>query len=272
MCCKIEGLRVYSFKYTCTIERIYVKKEEIPALVFYKDGAPKPVVICQHGFTGKKEDVLSTCLRLADAGFVAVAIDAAKHGERSDRDLLVKLRENPILFLQILLGTVEDIRKVIDYLEQSPKADLERVGMMGVSMGGIITLLTATLEERVKAIVSVIGGGDYRTLIKKSSLNKVGLSIESLEKLGESAKEFVKKYDPINNVHRFRSMPILLLNGELDDIIPLECASSLYNALKPLYKSAPDKLKMKVYPKIGHEYTPKMETDAVEWFRKHLLQ
>ena len=33
-----------------------------------------------------------------------------------------------------------------------------------------------------------------------------------------------------------------------------------------------EKLKMKVYPKIGHEYTSNMETDTIEWFKKHLLQ
>jgi len=249
-----------------------VAEERIPANFFYKEGAAKPIVFCQHGFTGIKESMLSTCLRLADAGFFAVAIDAVKHGERVDPNLLANLRENFAPFFEILLGTVKDVGKVIEHLEDNVNADVERVGMMGVSMGGIITLLTAAVNQKVKAIASVIGGANFPVLLEKSAINKMGLPMGPLEKLGSSAIEFVKKHDPINNVDRFRTMPVLLLNGEQDDLVPLECASSLYNALKPFYGVAQDRLKLKVYPKTGHEYKPEMETETVEWFKKHLLE
>jgi len=263
---------MYPFRYTCTVERTYVGKDRIPTLIFHKDGTRKPLVICQHGFTGNKESMLKTCLVLADAGFVAVSIDAVKHGERRDPDIIASLSQDPTLFFHILAGTAEDVGKVIDHVAENLGVDLERVGMMGVSMGAIITLLAATMEERLKAIVSVIGGANFQILIRKSALYKVGLETKVLEQFAQSAGELIRRYDPINNVQLFRSIPVLLLNGERDDLIPLECASSLHEALKPHYQAAPDRLRMKVYQGIGHEYTPDMEREAFEWFRKNLAQ
>jgi len=262
----------YPFKYTGTLERTYIDEGRIPALLFHTDGAKKPLAICQHGFTGNKESMLTTCLMLAEAGFVAVSIDAEKHGERKEPEILRRLSKDPAQLFHILTGTVEDIRKVIDYVGENLDVDLERVGMMGVSMGAIITLLAATAEERLKAIVSVIGGANFQVLVRKSSLYRIGLEPKLLERFAQSAGELIGKYDPINRAHLFRSIPVLLLNGERDDLIPLECATSLYEALKPHYRDAPERLRMKVYEGIGHEYTSEMEKEAVEWLRRNIAQ
>jgi len=263
---------MYPFRYTCTVERAYIAEPKIPTLILYKGDARKPLVVCQHGFTGNKENMLLTCLMLADAGFVAVSLDAAKHGERRDPDAFTGLRQDPAQFFHVLEKTVEDVRKVIDYAGENLGADLERVGMMGVSMGAIITLLTAPADERLKAIVSVIGGANFGILVRKSSLYKIGFDAKLVERFAQSAGGLISKYDPINNVHLFRSMPVLLLNGDRDELIPLECASSFYEALKPHYRDAPDRLRMKVYEGIGHEYTPAMQNEAVEWFKGNLLR
>lgn len=260
----------YPFRYTCTVERTYIDEGRIPALVFYKNDTKKPLVICLHGFTGNKESMLTTCLMLADAGFVAVSIDAEMHGERRDPDIVRTLSQDPTQLFRIFTTTVDDVGKVIDYAGENLRVDVERVGMMGVSMGAIITLLAATAEERLKAIVSVIGGANFQVLAKKSSLYKIGFKTRLVTKFAQFAGDLIGKYDPVNKAHLFRSMPVLLLNGELDDLIPLECASSLYEALKPNYQDTPDKLRMKVYKGVGHEYTSEMEKEAVEWLKKNL--
>lgn len=262
---------MYAFKYTCTVQRAYVAERKIPVLIAYEGEPRKPLVICQHGFSGNKEGMLRTCLKLANEGFVAAAMDAVKHGERRDSDLLANLGDDPSQMFQILIGTAEDVRTVIDYLGEVLGADQKISGMMGVSLGAITTLLAATMEDRLKAAVSVIGGADFQTLVRKSSLERIGLPVGQMTQFIESAGELIKRYDPIHNVQRFRSIPLLLLNGELDDLVPLECAQSLYEALKPQYQATPERLKMKVYPGVGHEYTHEMEDDAVDWLKRHLL-
>jgi hypothetical protein len=262
---------MYPFRYTSTVQKAYVSERKIPVLIAYQGEPKKPLVICQHGFNGNKEGMLGTILRLASEGFVAAAMDAVNHGERRDPNLLASLGKDPSQMFQILIGTAEDARTMIDYLGEDLGADRERAGMMGVSMGAITTLLTATMEDRLKAAVSVIGGADFATLVRKSSLERIGLPVGQMAQFVESAGELIKRYDPIHNVQRFRSVPLLLLNGELDDLIPLECAQSLHEALRPQYRATPERLKMIVYPGIGHEYTHEMEDEAASWLKLHLL-
>ena len=262
---------MYPFKYTCTVQKAYVAERKIPVLIAYEGEPRKPLVICQHGFGGNKEGMLKTCLRLANEGFVVAAMDAVKHGERSDPNLLADLGKDPSLMFQMLIGTAEDVRTVIDYLGEDLGADQEKAGMMGVSMGAITTLLAATMEDRLKVAVSVIGGANFQTLVTKSHLERIGLPVGQLTQFVESAGGLIKRYDPIYNAQRFRSIPLLLLNGEIDDLIPLECAQSLDEALKPQYRATPERLKMIVYPGVGHEYTHEMEDEAVDWLKQYLL-
>jgi dienelactone hydrolase len=52
---------------------------------------------------------------------------------------------------------VTDTIRAIDYLQTRPDVDPERIGMMGISMGGMNTWLTAAADPRVKVAVPCIG-------------------------------------------------------------------------------------------------------------------
>ncbi len=121
----------------------------------------------------------------------------------------------------------------------------------------------------------MVAGAHYGALMRQQLQPKglgdlLGLTRKPLENLEESAINFIEKYDPINHVDRFETVPLLLLNGGKDDLVPVECATSLYDALEPVYKDAPEKLRLKVYPELGHDYTPEMESEAIKWFKENL--
>jgi len=267
---------LHPFRYGGTIEKAYIGEGGIPALLFYHEGPQKPTILCQHGLTGSKEQMLATCIKLADSGFLAVAMDARNHGERGDPEFWQKLRGNlPMFLFSTMQQTAHDVTTVIDYLEERPEAEPESVGMMGVSMGGFITILSTTLDRRIKAAVSVVAGAYYGALMRQQLQPKglgdlLGLTRKPLENLEDSAINFIEKYDPINHVDRFKPVPLLLLNGGKDDLVPLECATSLHDALQPVYKDAPGKLRLEVYPELGHDYTPEMESEAIKWFKDNL--
>lgn len=48
---------------------------------------------------------------------------------------------------------VMESRLVLDYLASRPEVDAERLGIMGFSGGGLISSITAALDERLKAVV-----------------------------------------------------------------------------------------------------------------------
>ena len=47
-----------------------------------------------------------------------------------------------------------DAIRALDYLESQPDVDKTRLGMFGHSGGGMMTLLTAPLEDRLRAVMS----------------------------------------------------------------------------------------------------------------------
>jgi dienelactone hydrolase len=121
----------------------------------------RPVVIVLHGTGDRKEGMLPLLEGFADRGFLAVAIDARHHGERAAgpndyvRAILQAYRTghgHPFLY-----DTVWDVMRLVDYLETRPDVDKTRIGLLGISMGGMETYLAAAADPRIAAAVLVIG-------------------------------------------------------------------------------------------------------------------
>lgn len=56
-----------------------------------------------------------------------------------------------------LLDNVRDLRGVLDWLCTQPNVDARRIGVTGVSLGGMHTWLCAALDTRVAAAAPMIG-------------------------------------------------------------------------------------------------------------------
>jgi dienelactone hydrolase len=165
------------------------KDERVPALLLKPATQPitaaqrRPVVIALHGTGGTKESQLPVLRALAERGFLAIAIDARHHGERtkagkgSDEyqqailrawreggrdsaapgDAQASRRAYPFFY-----DTVWDVMRLIDYLEIRDDVDPKRIGLIGTSKGGIETYLAAAADERIAAAVPCIGVQSFR--------------------------------------------------------------------------------------------------------------
>ena len=114
-------------------------------------GEKRPGVVLCHGFTAVKEVLLpDIARRLAQSGYVALTFDyrflGASGGE--PRRQILPMRQ------------IEDIRNAITFLQYQPEVLSDRIGLLGVSLGGANVSYAAGVEERVKATVSVCGIGD----------------------------------------------------------------------------------------------------------------
>ena len=115
----------------------------VPGILVEKTGVVgrRPVVIALHGTGGKKTDELPLLRELAGHGFIGVAIDGPFHGERAagkgdyEAAILQAWRDqksHPFFF-----DTVWDQMRLIDYLVTREDVDAARIGMYGVSKGGL---------------------------------------------------------------------------------------------------------------------------------------
>lgn len=291
------------------IEKGYIfteADERMPVLIYkpVKAGAPSfPAVICLHGTGGNKEGMHEFLIRLCKAGFMAVAIDARSHGERisggahSEKEYVAAItkawqskdianQEHPFLY-----DTAYDLWRLTDYLITRLDVKAGRIGMTGVSMGGIETWMAASVDPRIKVIVPIIAAQSFNWSLANNKWQGRVATIQAVHEqaardLGDASvnQENVKKvwdkilpgitgeFDCPSLIRLFAPRPLLLLNNEKDPNCPLPGALIAFDAAKKAYqsKNALNKLKTHVTPNEPHKLTAEHVTMTVDWFVKWL--
>lgn len=191
-------------------------------LVIPKSGTPPyPCIVFLHGYGGSKEDVLAIAPAAAGKGFAIFSVDAPYHGERAEAgdvygpDLSFS-KEN-------FIRAVVDLRRGVDYLESRSDIDGSRIGYAGGSMGGIIGALFASIDERIKATVIVVGGGNLPLMAELSAHPAIASIREKVRNMGldfRHLKGMMDPVDPINFIHLHARRPIQFHCGRFDDVVP----------------------------------------------------
>jgi dienelactone hydrolase len=122
-------------------------------------GGPYPVIIVSHGYSGGRHSSFTVCEKLADKGFVVVALDHSdevkSQAQGSIDEALADLTKRP----PSLDTHGYRIQEVIDAMNDLPRlswlpADPERIAAVGHSMGGWTMIHAALRDVRIKALVS----------------------------------------------------------------------------------------------------------------------
>ena len=128
-----------------------------------------------------------------------------------------------------------DVEDGADALVKNGTVDGARICIVGASYGGYAALAGATLTpERFACAVSVAGVSDperMRNEAESGDKGKRAMVAEWWRKsMGESV-DHLRKVSPIENVAKVR-MPILLVHGEDDSVVPIEQSRSMNGRLK----------------------------------------
>ncbi len=238
-----RNLKIYELEFPSFIRSGYPENDIVHSFYFKPEADFKvPAVIIIHGYKARKLKIeKEIAKKLAERKIAGVVLVLPYHSSRKPKNLssgkyfisddLQKVRET---FRQ----TIVDIRCLIDWLEKRDEIDGKRIGIMGTSLGAIIANLAMGVDDRIKAGVSVLGGGNYPKLLWKSLLTiplKIKLILHGINpKIISHNLDII---DPISFSYRNRPRNVFMINGRLDLIIPPSCAKDLWEALgKPRIK------------------------------------
>lgn len=134
---------------------------------------PYPCLLLLHGWSGSKDNWWEdgnyisggeARAALLAKGYGVLALDAQGHGDRiAENDYqVVNLynepgappRKNYFTLRDVIVQTVTDCRRAVDYLATRGDVDMRRVGVYGYSLGGFQALALTTTEPRIKATVA----------------------------------------------------------------------------------------------------------------------
>ncbi len=133
--------------------------------------------------------------------------------------------------------TVIDEQQVLDYLVSRPEVDPNRLGCLGLSLGGIKASLLAAVDERLQCVVLGLVGGSIADITMSSDEGRLKKYIHSLEDLGVSRHymhaELSEKVqtDPLRLAPYVDARKTLLFLAVFDRVVPAWTGRQLREAL-----------------------------------------
>lgn len=227
-----------------------------------KASRPGPALLVFHGYSMSAGD-WSDKLGYVAEGFTVAAMDCRGQGGLSEErggsggstlrgHIIRGLGADPdkLLFRQVYLDTAQLARIVMEM----PGVDPRRVGAMGGSQGGGLTLACAALEPRLRRIAPCYPFlSDYQRVwdmdLDKDAYEELRYFFRSFDPLHEREKEIFTQLGYIDVQHlapRIRAETLMAITLR-DDICPPSTQFAAFNKIRARKRTA-------LYPDYGHEH------------------
>jgi dienelactone hydrolase len=227
---------------------------------------PVPTMICVPGHGRGVDDIVGIdeqgrdrtdksgyqhdfAIQVVEAGMAAVAIEPLAFGCRRDAITVRKglstsacqpAAGGALLVGQTMIGwRVWDVMRTIDYIATRSELDANRVGCMGISGGGTVTLFSTALEPRIR--VAFVSG--YLNTFRDS----VGSLSHCIDNYVPGILNWAEMHDVAGLV---APRPLFVESGERDNIFPIHASIESFNNVREIYSvfGAADQLEQEVFP------------------------
>jgi dienelactone hydrolase len=227
---------------------------------------PAPVMICVPGHGRGVDDIVGIddkgadrtdkagyqhdfALQVVEAGMAAVAIEPMGFGCRRDplnaRQGLSRKACDPVSGGALMVGQtmigwrVWDVMRTSDYIATRAELDSSRIGLMGISGGGTVTVFSTALEPRIRA--AMVSG--YLNTFRDS----VGSLAHCSDNYVPGILEWAEMYDIAGLI---APRPLFVESGEKDNIFPIKASIESFTRVREIYGvfGASDRVEQEVFP------------------------
>ncbi len=236
------GVQVYRITYPSPVVTPVEQNNTVPADYYLPEGIdpdapPRPAVICMHILDGDFELVRIICSSLARRGIPAIMFKLPYYGERAIPGGPEAMARQPELFALAIDQALMDVRRTVDFLASRPEVNGERVGITGISLGGIVAGAAAGADVRIHRAALMLAGGDLMTIINHARETRT--LKEMIARLpGDQRAEIeqsIGRVDPLHFAPELRKRAqrgqVIMINAAEDEVIPPDCTKKLAQAL-----------------------------------------
>jgi len=164
------------------------------------------------------------------------------------------------------------VGRVIDLVSAETDIDPLRIGISGSSTYGFIVLEALLHEPRLTAAVVRSACGDYRAFLRWSSLavdDDPRFLVDGKLVLDVDYDAELVAREPLTHAERYPPTALLLLNGDSDEAIPMQCVEPTILAFRRAYraKGADQRFRAIVYAGAGHDLGEPAARDELAFWR-----
>jgi alpha/beta superfamily hydrolase len=245
------------------------------------DAVPAPALLICHGMDSQGFHFLKIYNYLAETacknGFISLLFDFRGVGKSTGK-------------FDYGIGEQQDVKHALNYLASRPEAQPNNIFIVGHSLGGATSLCALQNEKRVKGLVLWSTPKNHNYNVKKFIKNTRGrlslylfLIFSRIDKLIDVSKIFklqvyginlrpryvyekLMKLDEREAVSKLKHLPILIVIGDMDNIVGKDEAEAIFSA-------ANEPKSLLVVRSADHIYMGKEDeliSNTIEWIKKWL--
>ena len=192
-----------------------------------------PGVIVLHILGGDFDLARLFSRTLAHNGVCALFVKMPYYGPRRDPNSKQRMiTPDPHESVQGMTQAILDIRRATAWLGSREEVDAERLGVFGISLGGITGALALTAEPRLSSGCLALAGAD---------VGSVGWEAKELAPVrerwlaqGGTREQFIgvfRQVDPAVYAHLAHDRRVLMINANFDRVVPKPAALALWRSL-----------------------------------------
>jgi len=219
---------------------------EIPAFFFRPEGdGPFPVLVEIHGGPESQRrlqyaSAVPTDQLIQSMGIAVLALNV--RGSTGYGKSYAHLDDK-----ELRLDAVRDVVAAVDWLRRRKDVIPDRVGIMGQSYGGFMTLASICFHPDLwAAAVDIVGIADFVTFLERTGPWRRAHRSQEYGSL-ESDRELLERISPLNHVDAIKT-PLFVLHGRNDPRVPLHEAEQIVAALSERNQD----VELRVFDNEGH--------------------
>lgn len=154
----------------------------------------------------------------------------------------------------------DDLR-TLDYLVTRPEVDKQRLGCVGLSVGGLRSCHLAALDDRIRAAVVVAWMTSFPYQLRRQVVNTIGHT--------KLVPGLYRHLDYPDVAALAMPSALLVINGSQDALFHPDGVRAAFDKLTACYRKAgvPEKLRLRLYD-TPHEFNAEMQAEAWEWLAR----